>query len=139
MHMRGKSVGGKRVPRNTPCRARRRAPVPLGEHGRTTYGHRPCSMGCSEGCTPAPLGERGLEGEVEVVELALQRRGVAPRRRALERLRPGFGRGQGSGQGQGEGGVLVTARVAATLSAASSSKGSPSTSSCRAALRTWLG
>ena len=27
-------------------------------------------MGCSEGCTPAPLGERGLEGEVEVVELA---------------------------------------------------------------------
>ena len=136
MHMRGKSVGC-----NAPCRARRRAPVPLAEHGRTTYGHghTPCSMSCSEDCTPAPLGERGLEGEVEVVELALQRRGVAPRRRALERLRPGFGRGQGSGQGQGKGGVLVEARVAATLSAASSSKGSPSTSSCRAALRTWLG
>ena len=39
------------------------------------------------------LAERGFEGEVEVLELALQRCGVAPRRRALERLRPGFGRG----------------------------------------------
>ena len=87
--MRGKPVGGKRVPCSTPCRARRRAPAPLGERGRTTYGYRPCSMGCR----PAPLAERGFEGEVEVLELALQRCGVAPRRRALERLRPGFGRG----------------------------------------------
>ena len=89
MHMRGKSVRGKRVNYSgshaTPHAAHDGAPVPLGEHGRTTYGHTPCSMGCSEGCTPAPLGERGLEGEVEVVELALQRRGVAPRRRTLER------------------------------------------------------